>query len=65
MLTIYITIVQKVVVTWQLGQHSYLTVNGKAWVVLIKSYISNLVHTTRFWNNLHQVRSILNDWKAK
>jgi hypothetical protein len=25
-------------------------------------YISNLVHTTRFWNNLHHVRSKLKDW---
>jgi len=22
------------------------------------------VHTTRFWNNLHQVRSKPKDWKA-
>jgi hypothetical protein len=27
--------------------------------------MSNLVHTTRFWNNLHQVRSKSKDWKAK
>ena len=26
-------------------------------------YISNLVHKTRFWNNLHQVRSKSKDWK--
>jgi uncharacterized membrane protein len=26
---------------------------------LIKTYILNLVHTTRFWNNLHQVRQNL------
>ena len=24
---------------------------------MVKKQISNLVHTTRFWNNLHQVRS--------
>jgi hypothetical protein len=27
--------------------------------------ISNLVRTTRFWNNLHQVRLKSKDWKAK
>ena len=26
-------------------------------VINIKTYISYLVHTTRFWNNIHQVRS--------
>jgi hypothetical protein len=31
----------------------------------IKTYISNLVRTTRFWNNLHQVRSKSKDWKEK
>jgi hypothetical protein len=25
---------------------------------LIKAYISKLLHTTTFWNNLHQVHSI-------
>ena len=25
--------------------------------MIVKTYISNLVRTTRFWNNLHQVRS--------
>ena len=34
-------------------------------MALIKTYISNLVRTTPFWNNLHQVRSKLKDWKAK
>ena len=33
--------------------------------IVIKTYISNLVRTTRFWNNLHQVRSESKDWKAK
>jgi uncharacterized membrane protein len=28
----------------------------------IKTYISNLVSTTRFWNNLHQVHSKSKDW---
>jgi hypothetical protein len=32
---------------------------------LIKTLISNLVCTRRFWNNRHQVRSKSNDWKAK
>jgi len=27
--------------------------------------MSNLVRTTRFWNNLHQIRSKPKDWKAK
>jgi hypothetical protein len=27
-----------------------------------KTLISNLVRTTRFWNNLHQVRSSSKDW---
>jgi hypothetical protein len=27
--------------------------------IVIKTWISNLVHTTRFWNDLHQGRSIL------
>ena len=26
--------------------------------------ISNLVHKTRFWNNLHSVSSNSNDWKS-
>jgi len=30
-----------------------------------KTQISNLVPTTRYWNNLHQVRSTLKDWKVK
>jgi len=33
--------------------------------IIIKTKISNLVRTTRFWNNLHQVRSKSKDWKAK
>jgi len=28
-----------------------------------KRWISNLVRTTRSWNNLHQVRSQSKDWK--
>ena len=32
---------------------------------IIKTLISNLVHTMRFWNNLHQVRSKSKDWKVK
>jgi len=31
----------------------------------MKTLISNLVHTTRFWNNLHQLCSYSNDWSAK
>ena len=31
----------------------------------IKAYISNLVHTTCFWNNLHGVRPMSKDCKAK
>jgi len=31
--------------------------------VIIITYISNLVHTTRLWNNLHQVRSKSKAWK--
>ena len=31
----------------------------------IKTQISNLVFTTRFWNNLHQVRLKSIDWKSK
>ena len=27
------------------------------YVIQIKTWISNLVHMTHFWNNLHQVRS--------
>jgi len=34
-------------------------------VVLKKAQISYLVHTTRFWNNLHPARSRSNDWKTK
>jgi len=30
----------------------------------LSNWISNLVRTTRFWNNLHQVRSIYKYWKA-
>jgi len=26
--------------------------------------MSNLVRTTRFWNNIHQVRSRSQDWKT-
>jgi len=32
---------------------------------VIKTYISHLVHTTRFWNNFHRVGSKSKDWKAK
>ena len=31
----------------------------------ILTKISNLLNTTSFWNNLHQARSNLKDWKAK
>jgi len=31
----------------------------------MKTYISNLVHTARFWNNLHQVRSKPKYFKGK
>ena len=34
-------------------------------IVELKTQISNLVHTTRLWNNLHQIRSKSKDWKAK
>ena len=32
--------------------------------IRIKTYISNFVHTTRFWNNLH-APSISKEWKVK
>ena len=32
---------------------------------IIKTLISNIVGTTRFWNNLYQVRSKSKYWKAK
>ena len=32
---------------------------------MIVDLVSNLVHTTRFWNNLHQVRSKSKNWKTK
>jgi hypothetical protein len=35
--------------------------NTNSLTFVIKTYISNLVHTTRFWNNLHQVRSNTSD----
>jgi hypothetical protein len=31
----------------------------------IKTKMSNLVRTTHFWNNLHQVRSKSKGWKTK
>ena len=31
----------------------------------IHTYILNVVRTTRYWNNIHQVCSKLKDWKAK
>ena len=31
----------------------------------MKTYISNLVRTTRSWSNIHQVRSKSTDWKVK
>ena len=37
----------------------------KSVFLVIKTYIYNLVHTMRFWNNLHQVRSLSKDMKAK
>ena len=33
--------------------------------MLIKIDITNLVLTTRFWNNVHQVRTISKYWIAK
>ena len=33
--------------------------------LLIKTYISNLVRTARFWNILQQVRSRSKDWNDK
>jgi len=32
--------------------------------IVINTYISNLVRTTRFWDNLHQVRSKSKGWKT-
>ena len=34
-------------------------------ISIVKTQISYLVRTTRFWNNLHQVRSTSKDQKAK
>ena len=34
-------------------------------IIVIKMQISNLVCSTRFWNNIHQVRSKSKYWKAK
>jgi hypothetical protein len=34
-------------------------------VIVIKAYISNLVRTTRFWNNLHRVLPKQNNLKLK
>jgi len=34
-------------------------------VIVIKALILNLVRTSRFWNNLHQVRSISKYWSDK
>ena len=31
----------------------------------IKMLVSKLVHTTRFWNKLHQVNLKSKDWKSK
>jgi len=33
--------------------------------IWVKTLISNLVRTTRFWNNLHRVLSISKYWKTK
>ena len=33
-------------------------------MIIIKTYISILGRTTRFWNNLHQERSKSKDWKV-
>ena len=35
------------------------------YIYRMKTYIYNLLCTTRFWNNLHQVTSKSKDWKAK
>ena len=35
------------------------------YIYLIKTYISNIVRKTHFWNDLPQVRSKLKDLKAK
>jgi len=35
------------------------------YMYLIKTYISNLVRKTRFWNDLPEVRSKLKDLKVK
>jgi len=32
---------------------------------IIKTQISHLVRPTRFWNNIHQLRSMPTDWKVK
>jgi len=32
---------------------------------VMKTKISNLERTTRFWNNHHQVRTKSKDWKTK
>ena len=47
-----------------------LTVNNNEFIYLHvlkknKTQISNLVRTTRFWNNYHQVHSKQKDWTAK
>jgi len=34
-------------------------------VTIVKTKISNLVRTTHFWNNRHQVRSKSKYWKAR
>jgi uncharacterized metal-binding protein len=34
------------------------------YITIIEMKISNLVHKTRFWNNLHSVSSNSNDWKS-
>ena len=39
-----------------MGLHT-LRYNARCRTLLIKTYISNLVRMTHFWNNLHQVRS--------
>jgi hypothetical protein len=41
-----------------------LQVDKKIYTLLERS-IKNLVHTTRFWNNHHQIRSKEKVWKAE
>ena len=40
----------------------YVSMVFSVWVHMIKTYISNLVRTTHFWNNRHQICSKSKDW---